>query len=138
MVGHAGLGESLFHLGELTAAHEHLEQAWGLYQPQEHNAYITQTWVDPGVVCLSYMPHTLWSLGYPDQAQRRLRECLALAEGLSHPYSLAFALTNACFFSFLHQEWQRAKEWAEEVMRLATEQEFPYWLACGTALREWR
>ncbi|MBI3798741.1 MAG: hypothetical protein HY268_17465 [Deltaproteobacteria bacterium] len=103
---HAGLGEPLLSLGELTAAREHFAQAWGLYNPQEHNINVIQGWVDPGVVVLSLMAATLWSLGYPDQAQQRLNEGLALAEGLSHPFSLAFTLTYACSLHSVRQEWQ--------------------------------
>ena len=47
---------------------------------------------DPRVECLSYAAWTLWFLGYPDQALKRSQEALALAEELSHPFSLAFAL----------------------------------------------
>ncbi len=35
------------------------------------------------------MSWTLWFLGYPDQALKRSHEALTLAQGLSHPYSLA-------------------------------------------------
>ena len=34
---------------------------------------------------------TLWHLGYPDQALKRSNEAVALAQGLSHPPSLALA-----------------------------------------------
>ena len=39
------------YLGELTAAREHLEQAWMLYDPQTHGLSAVQGWVDPGVWC---------------------------------------------------------------------------------------
>jgi len=80
---------------------------------------------------------TLGSLGYLDQAQQRVDEALTLAERLSHPYSRATALLLACMFHFGRQEWQRARDRAEEVMRLSTEQGFPDLLAHGTTLRGW-
>ena len=49
--------------------------------------------VDLGVVCLCYAAFTLWLLGYPDQALHRSHATLALAQALSHLYSLAFGLT---------------------------------------------
>ena len=48
---------------------------------------------DPGVMCLSYAAWALWFLGYPDQALKRSQEALTLARELSHPFSLAVALT---------------------------------------------
>ena len=47
---------------------------------------------DPGVACQSYACLALWFLGYPDQALKRSQEALTLAQELSHPFSLAFAL----------------------------------------------
>jgi hypothetical protein len=35
---------------------------------------------------------TLWYLGYPDQALQMGQQALTLAQDLSHPFSLAFAL----------------------------------------------
>jgi len=42
---------------------------------------------DQGVSCRLYAAATLWLLGYPEQALTRVRETLALAHELSHPYS---------------------------------------------------
>jgi predicted ATPase len=95
MTGHAFLVEPLYFLGELTAAREHLEQAWGLYNPQEHNLATIPHWVDPRVGLLCYLALTSFSLGYPDQAQQRLAEVLALAEKLNHPFSLASILVTS-------------------------------------------
>jgi predicted ATPase len=127
----------LSYLGEVTAAREHFEHAWGFYNPQEHNINVLQVLIDPGVTLSSYIALSLLYLGYPDQARQRHQECLTLAEELSHPYSLGFALIRTCLFHAFHQEWQLARERAEAVMRLATEQGFPFWLADGRALWGW-
>ena len=79
-------------LGELTSARTHLEQAIALYDPQQHPRSTVHT-ADPRVACLSYAAWILWYLGYPDQALKRSQEALTLAEELSHPFSLAYALT---------------------------------------------
>jgi len=89
------------------------------------------------VLCLSYASWVLWLLGYPDQALRRSHEALALAQELSHPFSMAFAL---CFTARLHQyrrEAQAARERAQAAITLSTDQEFPFWVAQGTILRGW-
>jgi len=86
---------------------------------------------------LSYASWTLWCLGYSDQALKRSHEALALAEGMSHPFSLAFALGCAAQFHLLRREGQLARERAEAVRTLSTEQGFPYWLTLGTIVRGW-
>jgi predicted ATPase len=92
---------------------------------------------DPRVDCLSYAAWILWLLGYPDQALARSQEAVALAEGLSHPFSLALALGSAALCHLFRREEQVARERAEAVVRLSTEQGFPFWLAWGTIVRSW-
>jgi predicted ATPase len=76
-------------------------------------------------------------LGYPDQALKLNQKALALAQELSHPYSLAFALSSATKFHQLSREVQAAQEQAEAVITLSTEQGFALWVAWGTILRGW-
>src|SRR4029453_9180144 len=135
MAGHGFLVEPLYYLGELSAARAHLERAWALYNPQEHNLRTYPHWMEHGVGLLMFLAMTSWLLGYPDQAQQRLEECLAWAEKQAHPYSLAAAWRSACRFHSFHQEWERARVRAEAVMTLATEQGFPYLFALGAARR---
>jgi predicted ATPase len=62
---------------------------------------------------------------------------LTFAQGLSHPFSLAFALN---FSAALHQfrgEGQAAQERADAAVALCAEQGFPFWLAMGTILQGW-
>jgi tetratricopeptide (TPR) repeat protein len=87
-VAHGVLGVTLFWLGEFASSRQHLEQAIALYDPQKHPRTTLGT-ADPRVDCLSFAAWTLWYLGYPDQSLKRSHEALALAEELSHPYSLA-------------------------------------------------
>jgi predicted ATPase/class 3 adenylate cyclase len=131
LMAHAALGVTSYWRGELTSARPHLEQAIVLYDPQNHHRFSVGT-TDPRVDCLSYAAWTLWFLGYPEQALKRSREAVALAKGLSHPFSLAYALICAALFHLSRREGQIAREQAEAVMALSTEQGFPFWLPQGT------
>ncbi len=86
---------------------------------------------------LSLGAWVLWMLGYPNQALERIRDALTLAQELSHPYSLAFALDFAAELHQFRQEGQAAQQWAEAVMTVSTEQGFPLLLARGTIVRGW-
>jgi len=94
---HTARGNTLCFLGELVLARGHLEQAINLYDPQQHRSHAFMYGQDPGVHSLSYATLALWLLGYPDQARKRSAEAFALAQGLSHPYSLAFALIHVLY-----------------------------------------
>jgi predicted ATPase len=134
---HRGLGGTSFWLGELAAARAHLEQGITLYDFQRHHSHAFLYAQDPGMVCLSYLARALWYLGYPDQALQRGGEALSLAQQLSHPHSLAFALYFGAELHQYRREERRAQGQAEAVISLSTEQEFPIWLALGTGLRGW-
>jgi len=76
-------------------------------------------------------------LGYPEQALKRAYQALTVAKELSHPLSVAWALWCAGVLHRYRQERQAAKEQAEALITLATEQEFPHWVVLGTLLRGW-
>jgi len=135
---HMQLGVPLVYLGEVAPARAHLEQGSALYDSQQHHAMAFH-WggADPGVQCRSYAAQALWLLGYPDQALQWSRAALTLAQELLHPFSLAYALSQAIVVHQLRREGRTAQEQEEEVIALCTEQGFPQLVAMGTILRGW-
>jgi predicted ATPase len=130
------IGVTSYWMGEFLQAREHLEMAITLYDPERPLAF-RYGGRDAGVNCLSYAAWTLWHLGYPDQALKRGNEALALAQALSHPFSLAFAQS---FVGFLHQfrrEARAAQETAESGIALSAEHGLTDQLAWATSLRGW-
>jgi predicted ATPase len=140
LVAYWALGVTLFYLGEFAPDQDHTERSLALYNTQPHS---TSTFLyglygqDPGSGCLGRAAQVLWMLGYPDQAQQRSDEALALARKLSHPYSVVFALNQAVVLHQLRREGRAAFERAEEVMSFCMEQGFTQQLAMGTILRGW-
>ncbi len=112
-------------------------RAIALYDPHRHRSLAFLYGQDPRVVCLSYAALVLWCLGYPDQALKKSHKALTLAQELSHPFSLAFALDFAAMLHQFRREVQAAQEQAEAVIALCDEQGFPFWLAWGTILQGW-
>jgi predicted ATPase/class 3 adenylate cyclase len=134
---HAARGNTLCFLGELVLALGHLEQAIALYDPQQHRSHAFVYGTDPGVHSLSYATLALWLLGYPDQARKRSLEAFGLAQELSHPYSLAFALVHLLYVHRFSGEVTATQERAKELFALSTEHGFPITLAVGAAHRGW-
>jgi predicted ATPase len=134
---HQSLGITLFTLGEFTRARAHLEQAITLYDPKKRHFHASRSGQDPGVACLTYAAWTTWALGYPDQALKRSQEALTLAQGLSHPLSLAQALIAALRIHQQSREGQTVQEQAEALITLSTEHQFAFVLAWGTIMRGW-
>ncbi|MBI3796650.1 MAG: AAA family ATPase [Deltaproteobacteria bacterium] len=134
---HRALGGTLFGLGELVSAQAHLEEALAFYDPQQHSPHAFLYGHDPGVACLCFLARILWHLGYPDQALQSSERALALATRLSHPFSLAVALSWATALHQLRREMQTTQERAEATLALTSEHEVAFFVAHGEVLRGW-
>jgi class 3 adenylate cyclase/predicted ATPase len=138
--GQLALGSTFFRLGEFSTARDHLEQGIVSYDLQRHRLSQVEAALygaEPGVMVRAYSAWVLCHLGYVDQALQRSQEAVALAQELSHPYSLAYAMQFAATVHRLRRDAQAARERAEAVLTLASEHGFPYWVAAGTFVRGW-
>ncbi|MFB0537260.1 MAG: hypothetical protein ACETWR_20040 [Anaerolineae bacterium] len=136
-VAHWMLGWCLLFLGELAQAQTHLERMVVFYDPQQHHSMAFVYGQEPGVTSLSVTSWALCALGYPEQALRRSREALVLAQELSHPLSLALAQVYAGILRMFCGDWQTVQEFAEACIRLSTEHGSPYWLSGGLICHGW-
>jgi adenylate cyclase len=141
MIGQWSLGASLFHLGELEAAHTHLERALTLYDPAFHAARVWQTGIEPGVFCRCELSRT-WTLrGYPDKGLAVVQAAVRDARALDHPQPLAFALLFEIFAHIARREPREVQSNYDELSVICEAhgiaQEL-YWAAplCGRAYIE--
>jgi TOMM system kinase/cyclase fusion protein len=137
VLAHSALGWTWFCLGALPEARQHLEEGIARDTPDQHRAPVFRIGQDPGVGCRAYAARTLWLLGYPDQALARLHDALALAQELSHPFSLAFARCYVAIVSQYRRDVPAVHEHAEAAVALSAEQGFPQWATQGTIFRGW-
>jgi predicted ATPase len=133
------LGSTSFWMGEFLAAKEHVENAITLYDHARYRPLMFRYgWVDGEVRSLCYVAISLWRLGYPDQALKRGVEALALAQRLSHPFSLTFAQNLAGgLLRVLRREVCAVHETAESMIVLSAEHGLANPWAYATALRGW-
>jgi adenylate cyclase len=124
-------------MGEFLSAREDLEKAIGLYDPERHRPLDFPGWADAGAAARSAAALTLYQLGYPDQALKRGKEGLALAQALSHPVSVFFA---RLFFGVLRQlrrEPLAAVENAANAISVSVEYGLTGPMAYATTLHGW-
>jgi predicted ATPase len=124
------LGATLFYMGEVKSACDHLEQSVRLYDQHKH--VFVDVMDATGAGCRCWLAVCLCYLGYLDQARQRAQEALALAREKRLPYSIVLALDAATVVSLNRGEFRTAHEGAEAIIALAHEQGFAYWLARGT------
>ena len=128
-LGHWYTGIALFCFGEFSEAHAHFQQVINFYNPEKHHQLLVNLrGSDSGLSAFAYDACCLWCLGYPDQAQKRGQEALALAQETNHPFSSADVICYAgCLFSEMRQDGETLNQSAEQLNQLASEK-VPGWL----------
>ena len=110
MQAYIALGQTLFYLGVFAPARAYLEQGMALDDPtRDRSGAVRFSSQIQGVNGRRYAAWTLWYLGYPEQAQQRSHEAIALAQQRAHPYSVAYALYHAAVLHCLRREAQLLK-----------------------------
>ncbi|MGH6873581.1 MAG: adenylate/guanylate cyclase domain-containing protein, partial [Aestuariivirgaceae bacterium] len=127
-----------FFMGDYSAAEPHLEFGLAVYEPdRHHHLTFTHTGHDPGVCCRSYSAQVLWLRGYPDKAVERGREAMAIAERVSHSFSLVIAAKTVSEVLLCRREPAEARQlivkWEETSNKLA----LPFLIAQARFQRGW-
>jgi predicted ATPase len=89
------------------------------------------------VDCLSFTALTLWHLGYPDQALKKINEAGMLALQLAHPYTLGYAWVHAGTIQQMRGQVQATRELMEAAIAICTKHGFPFFLGTAIILRGW-
>jgi len=104
MIAEWCVGAALHHKGSLRQAHEHLEKALQLYDPEFHKARAWQVGIEPGIFCQCETSRTLMLLGRVDESMARITRVEQQARALGHPQTLAFALLFKMLIHHLRSE----------------------------------
>jgi len=125
------------HLGEFELAMEHFEKALSLYLPERHldDAFLYA--LNPGVAMPCFAAWSLWFLGQPDQALKRINEALSLARELGEPHGIAHALYFASVLYQLRREEHLAQEHAEEAIAVSREHGLNMYQAMTSIMHSW-
>ena len=140
LAAHNVLGIAAFYSGDFAEALRHLERGVALYDPATHSpdrAPAFRLVQDPGVWCTTHAAWTLWMLGYPARAAARMREGLARARSLDHPFSLSYALHYAAALQQWLGDLPAVQALEDEALPLDTEHGFALFLAAGAIQRGW-
>ena len=140
LAAHTAVGIMAFYAGEFDAALAHVEQGTRLYDPGQHSPNRSATFragQDPGVSCAVYAAWTLQLLGHPARAATRMREALALARSLDHPFSVVYACHFAAGFHLCRREREAVQELEDEALAYSTEHGFRLFPMMGAIHRGW-
>jgi class 3 adenylate cyclase/DNA-binding response OmpR family regulator/predicted ATPase len=134
-IAHRAVGTTHLTTGEFAEALHHLERARALYDAGQHACHRFQYGQDIGVAALCYLSWAQWHLGYVDQASAVAAKAMNLAEELSHPHTLVYAICHARgFMDLFRRRCEDTQSYAALVVSLCTENGFSHWLNCGRVL----
>jgi predicted ATPase len=131
-------GLTCFHLGEFTAAKANLEKGLALYEPAHRACYSELLSHDAGVFVRLHLSWVLACLGHLDQALVHNNAALDEARRLSHPPTLAAALSTAFLIGwFVGLEPGSLMRCADEVLPLASKHGLGLYRAAAMIWRGW-
>jgi predicted ATPase len=134
-----------FLLGEIALARTLFERCLGLDDlanlaaraPQDAHVTVLASLAAPIVLRSQTSPLSTY-LGYVDQARAKAAEAVSEARKLGHAFTLAFALVQSCFVSWISRgSPDEAHRHANEMLTLAEEHNFPFYVAWGMIHRGW-
>ncbi|MDQ8021598.1 MAG: AAA family ATPase [Moraxellaceae bacterium] len=137
MAAHNMAGMVHFHLGQSDAAHKHLSQSTALYEPQRDAALYPVYLMDFGVFGRFYLALATQVLGFPDAARRIAAEALLVAEGLTQPHTMGFAMLANFNTAVMRGDTVEALTMAERCIDFSSQFGFPEFIAMARVARGW-
>jgi predicted ATPase len=128
-------GCSRFFKGQFAGAHASFERGRGLYDRQRHRALAFQFGQDPAVSCHCFDAMTLWTLGYPDQAEKEAQEAIRLARDLEYPFTLTWCLSMIGMYYTMRHDYAGAERVVTEGLTLTQEYGFSFFAESLIAYR---
>jgi class 3 adenylate cyclase/tetratricopeptide (TPR) repeat protein len=138
VLGCDAVGATHLWLGEFTAARPYLEKALALYDPADGPSYSELLSYDSRVELWLHSSFLLACLGHLDQALFQRDAALGEAGRLSHPSTLAHALTCAWWIGwFLRFQPGSLLRYADQTLALASTHRLLFFRAMALAWRGW-
>ncbi len=134
---YSALGHICFTSGDLIGSREQFERAVA-------QSTLARRGRDPGELdggisasSSQFLAHTLWLLGFPDQAQLAIAALLSqLGDGI-HPYDQAHALIGVMALHQYRQEPEKTREAAQAVLAVSNKYGFTQWTSWAEFMHGW-
>lgn len=137
MVGHGVMAQTMYYMGIFRSVCEHAEQGLALSDPAQRQVLAIRYGISPEMQCYNMLARSLWYLGYPEQALKRSKEMLALAEALGHSVSHAVAGLWHGHIHQLRRELDAARQQTETSLTLMKKLNVSQGLSIGICCHGW-
>lgn len=133
LTSHVLLGVSSIYIRHLSVAQKHLELARDLYRVGSASRYLSAYGQDPRVIATSYLGLVLSIQNRIEEGSTMAEEGVAWAREMKHPLSLVLALSLQAASLSIGGRFTEAARITHELLLVAREQEFPFWISWGQA-----
>jgi predicted ATPase len=137
VLAHRMLGSASLFCGSLTSALDHLNRALALYDPAYGVSPILEGMIEIRVFSRSLMALVLLLQGDADRALTCGKAALAVGHDQRHAFTLSNALYLNCWLHQVRGESQLVRDRASALFALASEHNYPIWLADAKILHGW-
>ncbi|MXZ01411.1 AAA family ATPase [Candidatus Poribacteria bacterium] len=136
---HRALGATLYFLSEFKSALAYIDKGIEYYQPQHHHAVpaFLHYVAEPGMTLLAYSAPLLWCLGYPAQAEERLKKAIDIGKDSNHPFSEAVSLHFKTVLYQYRGEVAEVDTAAKQMLQICQEHAFSGWEAAAMVMKGW-
>jgi predicted ATPase len=125
-------GATQFYRGDFAGAYEACSKAVDEFDdPERTKAWAALTHHNSSIMHRCYIAMSLWHLGYPEQAERVIREAVEMARAQDQPFGLCIALHQE---GWLYSDCGYGVEGqtaGREEFEIASKHGFPMWQATG-------
>jgi class 3 adenylate cyclase/predicted ATPase len=132
---HVVFGVTLYFIGDLPAARQHLESATTLYDPAQHRVHALIFGQEPGMASNIYLAKTLAVMGDAAGAERHRVAAATIARETDHHHTSAFCMVYETVVKHLARDTDATIAIADRTIALSDEQGFPIWKAGAQVLK---
>ncbi len=137
MVGHRAMGAVQLHLGNLSDAKRHLEQAWELYDFDQHSqlAYVYGT--DHAAITSAFLGTCYCLMGRHQDALQVQNTALEWSKNLKHAHSVAQILVYMCKVHLLARDIPALQRDVKALSEVAEEHSLPFMATIARLWESW-
>ncbi len=137
MVGHRAMGAVQLHLGNLSDAKRHLEQAWALYDFDQHSqlAYVYGT--DHAAITSAFLGTCYCLMGRHQDALKVQNTALEWSKNLKHAHSVAQILVYMCKVHLLARDIPALQRDVKALSEVAEEHSLPFMATIARLWESW-
>jgi class 3 adenylate cyclase/tetratricopeptide (TPR) repeat protein len=127
----------LMFMGQIVEAGQMIERAFEIFNASSEDDRLAARAAgqDAGVADLALMSWTLWLLGKPDTAVKRIDDALQRADAIGHPHTQAYAYYYASVLYALRGQPDVARMHAERCIGLSETHGFRQWYGLSRAIK---